>query len=136
MICSKCSLDKDDLLFPWKNKSLNKRNVWCKDCVKSYDKIRYETTERKQQAKDINKQARKDARLYVDSILEQSCCVDCGTTDRRVFEFDHLGVIPKNYNISDMVKNGLSIKTIQKEIDKCEVVCANCHRIRTFTRKN
>jgi hypothetical protein len=61
-------------------------------------------------------------------------CVDCGNSDPVVLEFDHTGT-DKLANVSDMVKNGLSLKRIQEEIDKCDVVCANCHRIRTYSRR-
>jgi hypothetical protein len=33
-----------------------------------------------------------------------------------------------------MIHDGFSWKAIMKEIQKCEVVCANCHRIRTYAR--
>jgi len=50
-------------------------------------------------------------------------------------QFDHRPDEDKKENISDLV--GLEVKweTILKEIAKCDLVCANCHAIRTYTRK-
>lgn len=66
-------------------------------------------------------------RLY--ALLSNSCCVDCGIADPIVLEFDHLDPSTKTNNVSNMLS--LSWKTIQTEIDKCDIVCANCHRRRT-----
>lgn len=65
-------------------------------------------------------------------IKELSGCVDCGVNNHIVLDFDHLH--DKKYNISRMIHDGFSWKAIKKEIEKCEVVCANCHRIRTHIR--
>jgi DNA-binding NarL/FixJ family response regulator len=65
-------------------------------------------------------------------IKEASGCTDCGETNHIVLDFDHLH--NKKYNISRMIHDGFSWKAIAKEIEKCEVVCANCHRIRTHIR--
>lgn len=59
-------------------------------------------------------------------------CSDCGETNHIVLDFDHLH--DKKYNISRMIHDGFSWKAILKEISKCEIVCANCHRIRTHNR--
>tara|TARA_B110001452_G_scaffold90736_2_gene74683 strand:+ start:113 stop:508 length:396 start_codon:yes stop_codon:yes gene_type:complete len=56
-------------------------------------------------------------------------CVDCKITDWRVLEFDHVKGEKKG-NIGDMKSS--SFKIIKEEIRKCEVRCANCHRIKTF----
>lgn len=57
-------------------------------------------------------------------------CADCKKKyPHYVMHFDHLG--NKEFGISDY-KNRYSIKRLQKEINKCEVVCANCHAIRTY----
>ena len=61
-------------------------------------------------------------------------CTDCPETDFRVIEFDHLGE-DKTGNIADLVGSGWSWKSILKEIGKCDPVCANCHRIRTYERR-
>jgi hypothetical protein len=65
-------------------------------------------------------------------IKEASGCVDCGESNHIVLDFDHIK--NKKYNISRMIHDGFSWAAIKKEIAKCEVVCANCHRIRTHDR--
>lgn len=61
-------------------------------------------------------------------------CADCGVNDSRVLDLDHVHA-PKHGNVSDMVRSDRAWKVIMAEVRKCDVVCANCHRIRTFTRK-
>jgi uncharacterized protein YktB (UPF0637 family) len=65
-------------------------------------------------------------------IKEKSGCVDCGINNHIILDFDHLK--DKKYNISRMIHDEFSWAAIKKEIAKCEVVCANCHRIRTHDR--
>lgn len=66
-------------------------------------------------------------RLYV--YLSSRPCVDCGKADIRILEFDHVRG-KKIGNISRMLGEGCSWSTIEAEIAKCDVKCANCHRIR------
>jgi len=67
--------------------------------------------------------------------LSNKRCVDCGIDDSRVLEFDHLPQFKKDFDISRSISGSTrSWKSILNEISKCEVVCANCHRIRTMTR--
>lgn len=71
---------------------------------------------------------------YVNS-LKEAPCTDCGLRFHPfVMDFDHIGD-DKHKNVSTMVQNGSSLQAIQKEIDKCELVCSNCHRMRTWNRK-
>jgi len=66
------------------------------------------------------------------SILKDAKCVDCGYDNWLALEFDHLPEHVKKYDISQMYTK--SLKAIQTEIDKCDIVCSNCHTIRSFTR--
>ena len=59
-------------------------------------------------------------------------CVDCGETDPVVLEFDHLR--DKSFSIGAKLTNH-SWDAIVAEIEKCEVVCGNCHKRRTARRR-
>lgn len=56
-------------------------------------------------------------------------CVDCGETDPRVLDFDHIS--NKSHNVSTLLRKEYSWSSILEEAAKCEVRCANCHRKKT-----
>ena len=55
-------------------------------------------------------------------------CSRCSETHPAVIDFHHRDKSEKDDDIAYFVANGYSTKSIMKEIDKCEVLCANCHR--------
>lgn len=71
---------------------------------------------------------------YVQNYLSDHPCVDCGEKNPIVLEFDHI-TDDKFMNISNMVAKAYSLERIKLEISKCEVRCANCHRIVTYNRR-
>lgn len=73
-------------------------------------------------------------REHVQAYLLVHPCVDCGETDLRVLDFDHRDGVDKRQTISYMVKNAFSLQSLQTEIAKCDVRCANCHRRRTSSQ--
>ena len=56
-------------------------------------------------------------------------CVDCGEADPTVLDFDHVRE-SKAFNIANAITR-LAWTRIVREIQKCEVRCANCHRRKT-----
>lgn len=63
-------------------------------------------------------------------------CTDCGLIDLEhpeIFDFDHLDGTTKAGNVAAFLSKG-TLDDLRAEIAKCEVVCANCHRIRTKGR--
>ncbi len=73
-------------------------------------------------------------RQIVIEHLQNHPCVDCGITDIRVLEFDHVRG-KKLGNISWAVQQTWSKERLLDEISKCEVRCCNCHRIVTIERR-
>lgn len=72
----------------------------------------------------------KRLRQFVVDYLGVHSCIDCGETNPVCLEFDH--VRGRKYKaISAMIASAASIAAITKEISKCEVRCANCHRKKT-----
>ena len=85
-------------------------------------------------AKVIAKKNRKKARLRaLVQTKKQEPCADCGVSyPYYVMDFDHV-TDDKVMMISQLVLRGATTKLLV-ELEKCEVVCANCHRIRTWIR--
>lgn len=88
-------------------------------------------------AADKTSAARRKAREYIYGIKRKSICVDCAAEGRdgkwpiAVLHFDHVPERgPKLFNIGN---GDYAIKTVETEIAKCDVVCANHHAIRTWT---
>ena len=75
---------------------------------------------------------------YVDRIKLDRGCADCGyRLHPAALQFDHLPGTGKLLNLSTLRASfSGNLKDIDAEIAKCEVVCANCHAIRTANRRN
>lgn len=79
------------------------------------------------------KARRKRNRRFLCKILSKAECVDCGESDPVVLDFDHVRG-NKTDAVTTMAAATASIKKLKKEIRKCEIVCANCHRRRESVR--
>jgi hypothetical protein len=91
---------------------------------------------RKKWARD-HRERRAEFKAVVDA-LKNVPCTDCGVSyPSRVMEFDHLDPKDKKINISRAVgktTTWASQRAVLEEIKKCQVVCANCHRLREIKR--
>jgi len=68
-------------------------------------------------------------------IKKATGCIDCGyAAHAEALQFDHIGD-NKKANVSDLIRSDYSWDTIQQEIDKCVVRCANCHAVITAVRR-
>ena len=75
---------------------------------------------------------KKAIRQWLNEYKESHPCTDCNVNyPAYVMDFDHTR--DKLYNISALI-NSSSMTKIKAEIAKCELVCANCHRQRTYLR--
>lgn len=87
----------------------------------------------KQRSRASNRRYSARNRAFLKEYKEKHPCTDCGGFfPSYVMDFDHLN--DKRYTISNM--QTLSIEALLAEMEKCELVCANCHRIRTHNRRS
>ena len=107
--CSKCG--KELPLTEYYSRGNGKLRSECKDCHKSYVKGKY--NERK---------------TIVNDIKTSQKCAKCGESRSYVLDFHHKDPSVKDGTIARMTSNYNKIEDIQKEIDKCIVLCSNCHR--------
>ena len=81
-----------------------------------------------------NARYRLESQLYVQALKTKTACADCKRRfHHSAMDFDHV-VGSKESNISLLVNTAYSLKKVKREIAKCEIVCANCHRVRTWHR--
>lgn len=106
----------------------------CRECRAAYKRKHYEAHRDRYIANAAMRTQRvTEARTrFLVDYLRRHPCVDCGETDVLVLEFDHLA--DKLFNISAAIRGYRSMEALLEEIQKCEVVCANCHRRRTAVR--
>jgi uncharacterized protein YxeA len=97
----------------------------CKDCRRSYHKEHYEKN--KESYKRNLKEKRDIARSFILNYKKISKCSKCGEDRHYTLDFHHKDK-NKEFSIADSVSNGKSIESIKKEIDKCIILCSNCHR--------
>lgn len=129
MICTTCNIDKDKILF-LKNKQT------CKQCKSIYNKTYYSNNRQKclDKAKRNNKIYFERNRKLVYEYLLEHPCVDCGEANPVKLDFDHTR--DKLEIISKLVRNGIKLEKLKQEIAKCQVRCANCHRLKTAKENN
>lgn len=107
--------------------------TYCAECRRSYDRLYYK--ERGGVARRGRQQKRKTAvQAWANSLKEGRPCADCGGLfPGPVMHWDHLPQYPKIGSISDMALSRTRA-VVFEELKKCELVCANCHAIRTAHR--
>jgi len=85
--------------------------------------------ERKREKAAVANRRATAIRRWLDAYKVQTGCVDCGyRAHHAALHFDHVNGT-KTLNVC----NAKSIAQAKREIEKCEVRCANCHAVKTFT---
>lgn len=95
---------------------------------RAYDRKWYARRTQNQKAHKVVLQSerRAEIRRVVDEYKRQRPCA-CGEADIRCLEFHHTST-NKVETVANAVRNGWSLKRIMSEIQKCVLLCANCHR--------
>ena len=79
-------------------------------------------------AKNIAEQKRKIYE-WVDNYKTSIGCEHCGIQDNRCLQLHHRETETKKHSVAKLIGKGYVFKTVKTEVEKCEVLCANCHSI-------
>jgi hypothetical protein len=131
--CTGCGLDRPATEFPVKHKKTGRRGTRCRACRSVYGKLHY----RQHRPEYISRSRARVRRHERDSYwswlmnyLASHPCIDCGQADPVLLQFDHRDRSTKVGTIGSML-NRASWAALLSEVAKCDVRCANCHRLRT-----
>lgn len=105
----------------------------CRACRKAVDAASWKRhRERRQVRKD---QLRRELLAEVRRFKAETPCADCGGRFHpAAMQFDHRPGETKHNDVANLCKRGAR-QAVWREIKKCDVVCANCHAVRTFERR-
>lgn len=128
--CSRCKIKKQNSDFNKSTKNSDGLHAYCRDCHKQHYKDNADR--HKTRVAIRNKRITKELQNIMWEYLQHGC-VDCGEKNIVVLDFDHV-TGEKISSVTELMRRKVSEKVIKNEIDKCEVRCANCHRIKTEER--
>lgn len=131
-VCSRCLASKPVTEFAMKNRVTESRSSYCRDCQRASSRAHYRrnTLSYLERARAQRQRHRRENHDLVMSYLAKHSCVDCGESDPVVLDFDHVDPASKSDNVSRLMSTA-SPGVLLREIVKCQVRCANCHRMRT-----
>ena len=131
--CSDCGRTFPADQFRWREKSLGIRVGRCKKCDRKHRARDYRAKSGSYRGR-ISRLTQELQNIVLAA--KQHPCVDCGVSyPHYVMDFDHRDPSQKVANISVLVRLG-SREKLLAELPKCDLVCSNCHRARTFKQRH
>lgn len=134
MICSCCHQSKPEDEFGWRISGIKRRGT-CLMCRRVSVNTSLNRPESKTRQKTLRKSRHLEKSAYIWNYLDSNQC-PCGVADPLVLQFDHVRGV-KSFTITNNLR-GRSLDDLKLEIEKCDVICGNCHVAKTrgnFTSK-
>ena len=108
-ICTVCK--KELPLTEYYSRGNGRYRSECKSCHKNYVKKQYDKR-----------------KSIVNDFKKQCSCKKCGENRFYLLDFHHVNPEIKDKTVAKMISDHNKMADIQKEIDKCIILCSNCHR--------
>lgn len=149
-LCTKCRTNKSADRFYIRNTRTGLRHKQCVDCIRTYAKtyaaknrtahIKYCQEYYLKRTEGLGLRRRSEGgrhegiRQFMEA-LKSNPCMDCGQRfPTACMDLDHRPGTQKLFNLAAVRGRALSDEVLMEEIMKCDLVCSNCHRIRTSRR--
>lgn len=123
--CPRCQTIKEDSAFAFKSKVKGTLASECKACHRVIQNQVYKANPTPDKTRA--RARRKQMLLWLEAYKSQHPCT-CGEHDSIALDFHHLDPNEKDLNMAEIARLGWSLKRVQQEIAKCQVICSNCHR--------
>src|SRR4051794_13975481 len=128
-VCGKCQKLRPEADFHRRGKI---RQAWCRECRKAYDAAYH--AKYRERRRELRRLKAIEFKKWYWELKESLPCTDCGSYFRHpAMTWDHLPGFEKRADVGFLTRYS-SRNVVLKEIAKCELVCANCHAVRTFER--
>jgi hypothetical protein len=129
--CSMCKVNKLVNEFNFRNTAARAYHSYCKECGKQLTRLHYRNNKRQYLERNLRSYAKRRA-LVINA--KSQPCADCGVQyPYYVMDLDHREGVQKNFSLHSV--QGATKEAVLREIEKCDVVCSNCHRVRTYNRR-
>lgn len=125
--CTNCNETKalDDFC---KNKAKSDGlSSYCRPCMQAIKRRHYQNNKANVVQKAVDR--RNSIKEWFNNYKSTIVCVECGFNHPAAIDFHHIDATTKTASVAMMMRDGLGIDTVKKEIEKCVPLCANCHRI-------
>jgi hypothetical protein len=130
--CYRCKAIKDTSEFHIYSRSRDGLQPYCRPCKRTIDNEHYKKYPRRNYER--NKANTLRNRMWLYSFLKTKQCEwkGCVVSDPDMLVLDHINPSERRHHVSSMVHAPFGLKTIQDEVAKCRVLCANHHQKHTI----
>lgn len=128
-LCKDCNRDLDVKYFGVKNQKTGALQTYCKPCQATRSSLHYKANRSSYYAR--NERRMRENILYLEK-FKSNPCIDCKQVyPSKVMDMHHRDGEEKEALISQLVRK-TTLPRLIRELEKCDLLCANCHRLRTF----
>lgn len=131
--CCTCKKEKDISLFAKNKCKKSGYHYKCKECQKIYKKEHYKKNKKYYMQKVLDRKTL--IREKIKEYKKTLSCIKCGFSHPAALDFHHRDPNEKDFSIAQWHKTCSNFESVKIEIEKCDVLCANCHRILHYIEK-
>ena len=131
--CCRCKRKKKEEEFGRNQTNPDGLQKYCKECKRGIARTWYNSSCKTSHVLNVRKNNAKYRKImqdYVWEYLEQHPC-KCGQSDPILLEFDHVGGVKKEAEISKIMCSTTNLDVLVREVKKCQVLCSYCHKRKT-----
>lgn len=126
----------DDGMEAWRQQQPGEsRKEYMKRYQREYHRQQYYPEHRRERIRTTTER-RDELREWLADYKQGLRCQVCGESRPHLLQFHHRDRSQKEFSISKIVHDGVSLEKLQREIAKCDVLCANCHADVEQQRRN